>query len=77
MCAELDNNRRILGDIIYSKRKPFTETKIITEFKRKTGSKLVDARLGVQGYLKYLRGLGVLELHGIHYTVLPTEDWFM
>lgn len=68
MCKELVNNRRILAGLIYSRCK-FTVRGMERAYKEKTGSMLVDARLGVSGYIRYLHELGVLRLMGGMYVV--------
>jgi hypothetical protein len=69
MCEEFDKNRRILAAVIYSTPGEFTEQQIAKEYKRQTGSFMVDAGLSISGYLKDLRDLGSLSLYAGRYQV--------
>lgn len=68
MCKELEDNRRMLAEIIYG-RITFTAKEVVEEYRKKKGSTLVDGVLGVTGYITHLRDLGVLQLKSGRYIV--------
>lgn len=66
----IDERRRILSGIVYSKTEPFTAQEIIDEYRRKMGHCIVDGYESVRDFLRGLESYGGLKCqHGI-YTVL-------
>lgn len=75
MCQELEKNRRILAEIIFARHR-FTAREIFDAYKSRTGFLLVDGVFGVEGYMRHLHELGVLEFKSGKYTVQESAFQF-
>lgn len=70
MCKQVDDNRKILSKIVFSKQS-FTADEIINEYRAKQGNVIIDGLESVRDFLKSLEENGALTSQRGRYVVLP------
>lgn len=69
MSKTIDNNRRFLARLVYSKQS-FTVEEILREYKANRGNAIIDGFESIRGYLRGLEEYGALRSEGGRYVVV-------
>jgi hypothetical protein len=69
MCKEIEDNRRLLSKLVFSK-KSFTADEIIHDYKAQRGNAIIDGFESVRGFLRGLEDNGSLRLERGKYVVV-------
>ena len=72
MCKEVEHNREVLAQLVYS-NESFTEEWLSDEYRNRQGSLFVDGYNGVLGYLRSLCEFGALRYEHGRYIVRSLE----
>lgn len=68
MCKAIEDNRRLVSNLIYTRR-TFTAEEIIQAYKAIRGNAIVDGFESIRGFIRGLEEMGALRQEGGKYVV--------